>query len=128
MGVDEVTFADTIGCANPTQMYDLLAYARELWPERLLAVHLHDTRHMALAQPCRQAFLFSMRLSAGSAAARLARVRLVTSPQRSSFLCCMRWGLRRESITNDCSNVRKWRKLWRWVQRCDIERELCWTG
>jgi len=49
MGVDEVTFADTIGCANPTQMYDLLAYARELWPERLLAVHLHDTRHMALA-------------------------------------------------------------------------------
>jgi hydroxymethylglutaryl-CoA lyase len=49
MGADEVMFADTIGCANPAQTYDLLARARQQWPQRPLAAHFHDTRHMALA-------------------------------------------------------------------------------
>jgi hydroxymethylglutaryl-CoA lyase len=49
LGSDEVTFADTIGCANPKQTYDTLAWARQRWPDRALSVHFHDTRHMALA-------------------------------------------------------------------------------
>lgn len=49
MGSDEVTFADTIGCANPVQVYDVLSRARQQWPDRLLSAHFHDTRHMALA-------------------------------------------------------------------------------
>lgn len=49
MGVDEVMLADTIGCANPAQVYDLLARVKDRWPERKVAAHFHDTRHMALA-------------------------------------------------------------------------------
>ncbi len=48
MGSDEVTFADTIGCANPVQTGDLLTRACQRWPARALSVHFHDTRHMAL--------------------------------------------------------------------------------
>lgn len=49
MGVDEVMFADTIGRANPRQVYELLSRARDRWPDRPLAVHFHDTTHLALA-------------------------------------------------------------------------------
>ena len=49
MGMDEILFADTIGRANPPQVADLLNRARERWPEEPLAVHFHDTYHMALA-------------------------------------------------------------------------------
>lgn len=49
MGTDEVLFADTIGRANPPQVYNLLCRAREEWPEKPLAVHFHDTFQMALA-------------------------------------------------------------------------------
>lgn len=49
MGMDEVLFADTIGRANPPQVYNLLRRAREEWPEKPLAVHFHDTFQMALA-------------------------------------------------------------------------------
>ncbi len=49
MGMDELLFADTIGRANPPQVADLLNRAMERWPEEPLAVHFHDTYHMALA-------------------------------------------------------------------------------
>ena len=49
MGMDEILFADTIGRANPPQVADLLNRAMERWPEEPLAVHFHDTYHMALA-------------------------------------------------------------------------------
>ncbi|MFQ5684934.1 MAG: hydroxymethylglutaryl-CoA lyase [Candidatus Binatia bacterium] len=49
MGMDEILFADTIGRANPLQVYNLLKRSRERWPEVPLAVHFHDTYHMALA-------------------------------------------------------------------------------
>ncbi|MCS7158633.1 MAG: hydroxymethylglutaryl-CoA lyase [Blastocatellia bacterium] len=49
MGSDEVTFADTIGCANPAQTHYFFAQARQRWPDRVLSAHFHDTRHMALA-------------------------------------------------------------------------------
>ena len=49
LGAGEVAFADTIGAANPARVHHLLARARDLWPDRPLGIHLHDTRHMALA-------------------------------------------------------------------------------
>ncbi|MCZ6624280.1 MAG: hydroxymethylglutaryl-CoA lyase [Deltaproteobacteria bacterium] len=49
MGMDEVLFADTIGRANPSQVYGLLRRAGGRWPEEPLAAHFHDTYHMALA-------------------------------------------------------------------------------
>jgi hydroxymethylglutaryl-CoA lyase len=49
MGADEVMFADTIGCANPAQVYDLFARVKDWWPDRAVAAHFHDTRHLALA-------------------------------------------------------------------------------
>jgi hydroxymethylglutaryl-CoA lyase len=49
MGSDEVMLADTIGCANPAQVYDLLARVKDRWPDRPVAAHFHDTQHMALA-------------------------------------------------------------------------------
>jgi hydroxymethylglutaryl-CoA lyase len=49
LGVDELLLADTIGRANPPQVYDLVLRIREEWPDRVLALHFHDTYHMALA-------------------------------------------------------------------------------
>ncbi|MBI3949672.1 MAG: hydroxymethylglutaryl-CoA lyase [Acidobacteria bacterium] len=49
MGADEVMFADTIGCANPAQVYDLFVRVKDRWPEQPVAAHFHDTRHLALA-------------------------------------------------------------------------------
>lgn len=49
MGADEVMFADTIGCANPAQVYDLFSRVKDRWPDRAVAAHFHDTRHLALA-------------------------------------------------------------------------------
>lgn len=49
MGADEVMLADTIGCANPAQVYDLFAQAKDRWSERPIAAHFHDTNHLGLA-------------------------------------------------------------------------------
>jgi hydroxymethylglutaryl-CoA lyase len=48
-GVDEVGVADTIGVADPGQVRDLCRRAAEVvtWPR--LALHVHDTRGMAVA-------------------------------------------------------------------------------
>ncbi|MCD8511156.1 MAG: hydroxymethylglutaryl-CoA lyase [Bacillus sp. (in: Bacteria)] len=49
MGVYEVSLGDTIGVANPKQMDDVLSELLESFPTNKLALHLHDTRGMALA-------------------------------------------------------------------------------
>jgi hydroxymethylglutaryl-CoA lyase len=49
IGADEVMLADTIGCANPAQVYDLFSRVKDRWPDRPIAAHFHDTRHLALA-------------------------------------------------------------------------------
>jgi len=49
MGSDEVMLADTIGCANPAQVYDLFSRIKDRWPDRPVAAHFHDTWHLALA-------------------------------------------------------------------------------
>lgn len=49
MGPDELSLADTIGVAVPTEVTERVALARELGGETPLRLHLHDTRHTAVA-------------------------------------------------------------------------------
>ncbi|MGG1573739.1 hydroxymethylglutaryl-CoA lyase [Fictibacillus sp. NRS-1165] len=50
LGVDELSVADTIGMANPQEVYDLFCLLKHHLPSALLiAAHFHDTRGMALA-------------------------------------------------------------------------------
>jgi isopropylmalate/homocitrate/citramalate synthase len=46
---DEIAFADTIGCAVPRQVHDLIIRARKLAPTMKWRLHLHDTRNTAVA-------------------------------------------------------------------------------
>ncbi len=44
-----IYFCDTVGVANPAQVEAVIGMARCRWPDQTLALHLHDTRGMALA-------------------------------------------------------------------------------
>lgn len=44
-----ICFCDTVGVANPAQVEAVIGMARSRWPEQSMALHLHDTRGMALA-------------------------------------------------------------------------------
>ena len=48
-GVDELSVADTIGMAAPTESYSLFSKLHERLSGLLLTAHFHDTRKMALA-------------------------------------------------------------------------------
>lgn len=48
-GVDELSVADTIGMATPTESYNLFSQLKEAFPDVLMTAHFHDTRKMALA-------------------------------------------------------------------------------
>src|SRR5258706_2372535 len=49
LGVNSVTLADTTGMGHPKQVLDLCTGVRERLPEMELALHLHNTRAMRLA-------------------------------------------------------------------------------
>lgn len=46
---ETIYFCDTVGFANPHAIRTVLDRARERWPERDFALHLHDTRGMGMA-------------------------------------------------------------------------------
>jgi hydroxymethylglutaryl-CoA lyase len=48
-GVDKVVLCDTIGVADPLQTENLISAVRERWPSLPLALHMHDTRGMGIA-------------------------------------------------------------------------------
>ncbi|MGG4492080.1 hydroxymethylglutaryl-CoA lyase [Metabacillus idriensis] len=48
-GVDDLSVADTIGMANPLEVYELFSRLKAQFPDMLLTAHFHDTRGMALA-------------------------------------------------------------------------------
>lgn len=48
-GVATVVLCDTIGVANPKQVYNLVRAVRAAFPDVPLGLHLHDTRGMGLA-------------------------------------------------------------------------------
>lgn len=49
MGIKDIGLSDTIGVANPRQMYNVSAHMLDRFPEVQWSVHLHNTRDMALA-------------------------------------------------------------------------------
>jgi len=48
-GVGEMVLADTVGVANPAQVFRVVSLVRDRWPDVRLAVHFHDTRGLGLA-------------------------------------------------------------------------------
>lgn len=48
-GIFEVTLADTIGAASPSEVISLGSRVKETWPDLALGLHLHDTRGMGVA-------------------------------------------------------------------------------
>ena len=48
-GVGEIVLADTVGVANPAQVFRVISLVRDRWPDARLAVHFHDTRGLGLA-------------------------------------------------------------------------------
>lgn len=49
MGCNEIALADTIGVANPKQVYDIFNLTKGKIPGLITAAHLHDTNKRALA-------------------------------------------------------------------------------
>ncbi|MGE5619503.1 MAG: hydroxymethylglutaryl-CoA lyase [Sphingomonadaceae bacterium] len=49
MGFKEMGLSDTIGVANPRQVYDVAAYMLDRFPDIQWNLHMHNTRDMALA-------------------------------------------------------------------------------
>ena len=49
LGVDRVSMADTVGYADPRQVGDLFARARDVAGDTLDAAHFHDTRGLGMA-------------------------------------------------------------------------------
>lgn len=49
LGVDELSYGDTIGVATPNQVTDMIACLLEIVPVAQVAMHFHDTRGTALA-------------------------------------------------------------------------------
>lgn len=48
-GIDEVTLCDTIGVANPQQVFETFTRVRNAHPDLEIGAHFHDTRGLALA-------------------------------------------------------------------------------
>jgi hydroxymethylglutaryl-CoA lyase len=49
IGIRTITLSDTIGSANPKQVYEISAYLKEHYPEIAWPMHFHNTRDLALA-------------------------------------------------------------------------------
>ena len=48
-GIEDITLSDTIGVANPIQVFEVFTMMRETLPEVKFGAHFHDTRGLALA-------------------------------------------------------------------------------
>jgi len=49
LGINRFCLADTVGGANPKQVRDTIAIVRQVFPDIILDVHIHDTRNMGIA-------------------------------------------------------------------------------
>lgn len=48
-GIEDITLSDTIGIANPCQVFEVFTMVQEALPNVKFAAHFHDTRGLALA-------------------------------------------------------------------------------
>ena len=99
------SLADTMGWATPARIERVLGEVRARWPDMQLALHLHDTRGLAVANAHAGAAhgreRNSIPPSAASAAARspARRGRPATSAPRSWCCCARRWASTPASIS-----------------------------
>ncbi len=49
LGIHEITLGDTVGVANPRQVFEMIRALAERQPDLLLGLHFHDNRGTALA-------------------------------------------------------------------------------
>jgi hydroxymethylglutaryl-CoA lyase len=49
IGIRSITLSDTIGSANPKQVYEVAAHLKDRYPEIAWPMHFHNTRDLALA-------------------------------------------------------------------------------
>jgi len=49
IGIRTITLSDTIGSANPKQVYEIASYLKDHYPEIEWPMHFHNTRDLALA-------------------------------------------------------------------------------
>ncbi len=49
IGIRSITLSDTIGSANPKQVYEIAAHLKDQYPEVEWPMHFHNTRDLALA-------------------------------------------------------------------------------
>ena len=49
IGIRTITLSDTIGSANPKQVYEISSYLKNRYPEVKWPMHFHNTRDLALA-------------------------------------------------------------------------------
>jgi hydroxymethylglutaryl-CoA lyase len=49
LGLSQIRLMDTMGWANPRQVRAMVSAVRQRWPEVPIALHLHDTRGLGLA-------------------------------------------------------------------------------
>ena len=103
--IEYFSLADTMGWATPLRIERVIGEVRSRWPDMKIALHLHDTRGLAVANAhagaeARRA-RSSTRRSAGSAAARspASRRRPAISAPRSWCCCARRWASTPASIS-----------------------------
>jgi hydroxymethylglutaryl-CoA lyase len=48
-GIEEISLADSVGMANPRQVYNMVGQLRNNFPDMTFTMHLHNTRGMAIA-------------------------------------------------------------------------------
>jgi hydroxymethylglutaryl-CoA lyase len=98
LGVDRVGLADTVGYADPRQVGELFARAREVVGDKLACGHFHDTRGLGMANV--SPALVAVRMPRGPAATwppktwptfLPAWASKLASTSISSWLCAPRW-------------------------------------
>src|SRR5581483_7008831 len=92
-GCEEVAFGDTTGMANPRQVGEFFAAARERLDGVVLTAHFHNTRGQGLANvlAALEQGIDSFESSASSVAARFHRAPPGTSRRRTWSRCSRRW-------------------------------------
>jgi len=102
-GATEIGFGDTTGMANPRQVREFFAAARdELGGEVELTAHFHNTRGQGLANALAalEAGVDSFESSFGElGGCRCHPAQPATSPARTSSRCCTRWASRPASTS-----------------------------
>ncbi len=102
--LDYVTLADTMAWATPLAVKRVVGALRERWPDLDFALHLHDTRGMAIANAFAGLEMGVTRFDSSVAASAAARSPATPAPPamsapKTSCSCATNWASRPASIS-----------------------------